>query len=153
MVKVTRKDKGLRKLVAAMVGQAERVVATVGVLEKDASNTYPDGTTTGQVAVWNHFGTDTIPARPFISGPIEGQQTEIRALQARLAKGVFEGKLEIPQALEFIGRDLTSRIQKGIVDGIPPPNAPSTIAQKKSSKPLIDTSQLLQSISYEVREE
>jgi hypothetical protein len=103
--------------------------------------------------MWNHFGTENIPARPFITKPIEEQQNEIRALQVRLAKGVYEGKLSTEHALEFVGRDLQTRIQKEIVSGVPPENAPSTVAKKGSSGTLRDTDQLLQSITYEVREE
>jgi hypothetical protein len=107
----------------------------------------------GEVAVWNHFGTSTIPERPFISGPIEQGKHEIRALQVRLAKGIYELKITKYKALEFIGTDLKSRIQKAIVAGVPPPNAPGTIAQKGSSGTLRDTGQLLQAINFEIRED
>jgi hypothetical protein len=41
-------------------------------------------------------------------------------------------------------------IKQRIANGIAPPNSPYTIARKGSSKPLIDTGQLRNSITYQV---
>lgn len=146
--RVTVKDRGLRKIRAELEKAADHVVIGVGIGDQAV---YEDGTTVVQVAIWNHFGTPTIPARPFISGTIDEQISQIRALQLRLSKGIFEGKITQDQALDFLGVDLQTRIVKKINDFFPPPNAPSTIAAKKSSKPLVDTKQLVGSIQYEKR--
>jgi hypothetical protein len=53
--------------------------------------------------------------------------------------------------MKLIGMRVVGDIQDRISDGIPPPNSPITIARKGSSKPLIDSGQLRQSISFEVR--
>jgi hypothetical protein len=148
--KVTLKDKGLRKLRRELERAAERCVV-IGVGE-GANAVYPDGTTVQEVAIWNHFGTANIPARPFISATIEQERSGIRTLQLRLAKGLYLGKVTLDQALEFIGQDVKNRIVTKINDFFPPPNAPSTIAAKKSSQPLVDTKQMVGSIDYEIRD-
>lgn len=53
--------------------------------------------------------------------------------------------------LERVGLWAQGSIQQRISDGIPPPNAESTIRRKGSSTPLIDTGQLRTSIKYRVK--
>jgi hypothetical protein len=49
-----------------------------------------------------------------------------------------------------IGMVAVGDVQRRIVQRIPPPNAPSTIAKKGSDVPLIDTGRLRQSVDYTV---
>jgi len=46
------------------------------------------------------------------------------------------------------------KIEKAVVDeinsGVPPPNAPSTIKRKKSSKTLIDSSEMLKHVDHKI---
>ena len=146
--RVTVKDKGLRKIRRELEKASRRVV--VGVLA--GSEPYPDGTTVEEVATWNHWGTETIPARPFITATVEERKTEIKALELRLAKGLFEGKITQEQALEFMGAYIKGEIITKINDFFPPENAPSTIARKGSSKPLVNTKQMVGSIDYQIRD-
>lgn len=108
----------------------------------DDGKTYEDGTTVIEVAIWNHFGTDNIPARPFITASLELAAPELRALYARLVKGVIEGKITDAFAAQYLGQ----WAQKEIVDNINrrffEANAASTIAQKGSDTPLVNFGQL-----------
>jgi hypothetical protein len=52
--------------------------------------------------------------------------------------------------LKLVGEAAKADIQAKIRSNVPPPNAPSTIAQKGSSKTLIDTGAMLRSIDYKV---
>lgn len=54
------------------------------------------------------------------------------------------------QLLEEIGMDLENKIRNKILSNVPPANAPSTIKKKKSSHTLVDTGQLLNSVSHRV---
>lgn len=105
--------------------------------------------TLAQVAEWNEFGTSRIPARPFIRGFVDDRRedimTWIKRATERVAKGVAP-----EEAFEIVGLRIQSGMQKRIADGVPPPNAASTIARKGSSKPLINTGQLRSSITYKV---
>lgn len=102
------------------------------------------------VVAWNEFGTANSPPRPFLRQTVDENQDKISrftALQsARLADGV--GAENILEQLGLFGKKL---VQKQIRDGTFAPNAPSTIRAKKSSKPLIDTGQMRQSVQYIIR--
>jgi phage gpG-like protein len=62
---------------------------------------------------------------------------------------------ELPQnnisdAAERVGAMMMGHVKKKLTDLKSPPNSPSTIRQKGSSNPLIDTGQLRRAIDYEV---
>ncbi len=149
-VKVT--DRGWNRLLKRIQSDQRKHVV-VGIREEKGAKPYPGGdTTVAEVAAWNHYGTSRIPARPFISRPIRANQAKIKALQARLAKGFLKGKITEEQGLTLLGTAVLNLILNSINTGFPPPNAPSTKARKKSSTPLVDTSQLKGSIDMEIRD-
>ena len=134
----------LRKRLATL-GKARILV---GVLGDAASRAHPNGhgQTVGQIAAANHYGTSTAPARPFLTQTARTRDADIRRVVGKALK------LEDPAAAaDLIGAYVVGLVQETISDGVPPPNAPETIARKGSSTPLIDTGILRQSISYEVR--
>lgn len=112
----------------------------VGVHDDGA--TYDDGTRVIEVAVWNHFGTSNIPARPFITESLALAAPELRALYARLVAGVIAGKITDEFAAQYLGQWAQKEIIDNINRGFFQSNAPSTVAAKGSSTPLIDTAQL-----------
>lgn len=57
---------------------------------------------------------------------------------------------EIKNACLNAGMDLRNKIVQKINSNIPPPNAPSTVKKKKSSKTLIDNANLLNSIDTQL---
>jgi hypothetical protein len=111
---------------------------------------YADGTSVAQVAAWNEFGTETIPERPALRTGIKRAQPGVRALNKANLKGVIDGRMAASRALGLLGEYGKSEVQRAIVAGPWVPNAPSTIRRKGSSKPLIDTSQVLQTVTYQV---
>ena len=134
----------------------------VGVIGEAAAEKHheigPDGAevegphTVAEVAIWNHYGTSTIPARPFITLALELHKEELKKLQARLGVAIVMGKITLDQALQLLGVAAVGFIKQTIADGVPPPNAPSTIARKGSSTPLINFGQLRGSITSDVQE-
>lgn len=117
---------------------------TVGVHAQEGNASYPGGTTVLDVAIWNEFGTDRIPARSFIRAWYSEQGDEVKALMVKLA----HTSKNADQMWEKLGLYCVGQIQKRIADGVPPPNADSTVRQKGSSTPLIDTGQLRTSITF-----
>lgn len=107
--------------------------------------------TVAQVAVWNHYGTSTIPARPFLTLALALHKDELKRLQTRLAVGIVQGKLQLDQALALLGEAAVAKVKQTIADGVAPENAESTIKRKGSSTPLINFGQLRGSITAEVR--
>lgn len=116
----------------------------VGFLE---GATYPDGTPVAAVAFWNEFGSKETPARPFFRNMIEAESPGWAGKMAKLAQATNN---DGDKVLALMGEDIKGALQQSINDLQSPPLAPSTIAQKGFAKPLIDTSHMINSISYEV---
>ena len=121
-------------------------------MDEDGDKPEDGGPSVADVAVWNHYGTGKIPARPFIALALEQKKPELQALFARIGRGVMEDKLEARQALGLMGEAVTAAIKAQIADGVPPPNAPETVDRKGSSTPLINFGQLRASVTYQVRD-
>lgn len=122
----------------------------VGFNEKSGS--YEDGTTTAQVAAWNEYGTEHSPARPFMRQTIEKNEKQITSFINAKAGAAIKSGGSAAEVLNAIGAYTKGRMQKEIRDGDFTPNAPSTIARKGSSKPLIDTTHMRQNIVYVIKE-
>jgi hypothetical protein len=108
------------------------------------------GKSMAQIAAENEFGTDRIPARPFMTTSFDENRARInRAIQGEYAK-ILDGTSTVRRSLNLIGQFMTGLIQKKIRDIHYPPNSPRTIAAKGSSKPLIDFGQMVQSVRHKV---
>lgn len=108
-----------------------------------------DGTDMLDISVYNHFGTSTIPARPFISDCAEKNAGQIQEAQKRLVYRVCQGGLSADGALAELGAWYVN-VQKGhILHGGWTPNAPATVKRKGSNKPLVDTGQLVNTVDWE----
>lgn len=138
------KDTGLKALLARC--KASKLAITVGVHEAEGASAYEGGATVADVATWNEYGTERIPARPFLSGWFDANQADIQAKLKSAGEKIFKGA-DPRAALDLTAQYFAGQVQKRISAGVPPPNADSTIRQKGSSKPLIGrTGQLRASI-------
>lgn len=91
-----------------------------------------------------------IPERPFLRVAIrKNKQAYIRLNKINLVK-VMRGQMSIEQALGQLGVMAKGDVQTEIRSGNFTPLAPATIKRKGSSRPLIDTGQLVQSIQWEL---
>lgn len=101
------------------------------------------------IAIWNHFGTSRgIPPRPFIAIAMYKGRGEIRMNLRKIAYNVtVNGKPMTPE-LQKLGAYGAGKIQDQIASNTPPPNAPSTVKQKGSSRTLIDSGRMRQSVTW-----
>ena len=99
-------------------------------------------------AIFNEFGTRTIPERPFMRNAINGNRSVYRNMIRRYSKPILRGQMTERQALELIGAKAVGDIQESIRSNTPPPNAPATVERKGSSSTLIDTGEMRQATSY-----
>lgn len=100
-------------------------------------------------AVWNEYGTRKgVPSRPFMRRTFDKNKLQTQKLLKKYAKLVMQGKMNNRQALAQVGEIYSSMMKKMIRTGGWPPNSPKTIAAKGSSKPLIDTGEMLNSITH-----
>ncbi len=121
---------------------------------KTKSIEYPDGTSLIQVAAENNFGVPErkIPARPFMRLAKEPATKKIKPLLKPLFQKLNRGRITIERIAETIAPVIVSEFKSEIVRLRTPPNAPSTIAKKKSSNPLIGIFDLLKgSLTFEIR--
>jgi len=126
---------------------------TVGIHESDANR--GDGPTNALIGFWQEFGTHKngrrhIPPRSFLQSTASNNEREHRKVLNYAIKKSLGGYLTLKQAFAILGLKVSSDIKETIRAQIPPPLADSTIRKKKSSTPLIDTGQLINSIDYEV---
>ncbi len=112
-----------------------------------------DGLSNATIAAAHEFGVPGhIPERSFLRTTVGENKDKItgllvRELKADISQGDFSGR-----AFSIVGEKLSGEVKRKIQSGINPELDPKTVARKGSSKPLIDTGNLLQSINYEVRE-
>lgn len=108
---------------------------------------YPNGTFVAQVAYFNEFGTLNIPMRPFFRNAIN---KNIKKWYATLQNGINQNATP-SKALSIVGEVARADIVESITSLREPPNAESTIKQKKSTNPLIDTGLMRRSVTYKVK--
>jgi hypothetical protein len=112
----------------------------------------PDGEL-ADIAAIHEYGAPkaNIPQRSFVRQTFQRKRPELIALQARLAAGIMTGALDERRAMALLGMFMAGAIKATILsDGTFAPLKPSTIKAKGSSKPLVDTAQLSQSITWVV---
>lgn len=117
-----------------------------------ASEKYPEkeGDTSlpvAQVAFWNQYGTLISPARPFITTMLEKRSPR---WGVGLGNALRKADYDATVALAAMGEVMQGQMRKEIQEWTDPPNADSTIAKKKSSKPLIDTGQMYRAVDFQV---
>jgi hypothetical protein len=99
-----------------------------------------------------------IPARPFLKPGVEQAAPKCAAVLGKFAKTAFNNPSDIDKGLNAAGLIAQTSVKKRIVSGEGfAPLKEGTIAARKRSgakgtKPLIRTGQLLNSITYVVRE-
>ncbi|ODS43198.1 hypothetical protein BGK37_12390 [Pasteurella multocida] len=93
------------------------------------------------------FGNDHIPERPFLRQTLNDNREKYVSMFVNLFKKGVEPE-KIYEQLALIAQ---ADVQENIVRGNWVPNNPKTIKRKGSSKPLIDTGKLRQSIKGVVR--
>lgn len=123
----------------------------VGIPEEAGQHEGAEGISVATLGQILHDGTSVIPARPFLAAPLDGRTKAVQAISTRITKAVLDGKLDMNKALNLLGQWARDAVIKAINAHSYAPNAPSTISQKGSSTPLVDTSQLRGSITYEIR--
>lgn len=117
--------------------------------------------TNAEVALFNEYGTVSVidgapnthtPPRSFIGDPFRRNKYKfLQTLYAALP-GILDGSRDVAKVLSTVGLGMEKAMKGTILGGvgIPPPNAPATIVKKGSSRPLVDESVLIGSITHAV---
>lgn len=145
------------------IKQASTSYVTIG-LHEDAG-TYPpdkDGESVSvvSVALWTEFGTQPhgkhpgTPEYAWMRKTMDENQDLIERWRNELMSKVMMGEMTLEKSLEAMGFRLMTLLQNTIKSNLPPPNKPSTAAEKTRKgvavQTLIDTGLMLRSITYRV---
>lgn len=145
-VNVKVDDRGWRKLQGVLqeLDELEVKVGVVGAPDSDIVD----------IAATHEFGDPerNIPERSYLRRTFEKDEEQRAVFIGKVTGRVVEGRMQPEQAMGLIGTREVAAIRNTIAGGahIPPPLKPETIAAKGSDRPLVDTSRLLNSISYTV---
>jgi hypothetical protein len=103
-----------------------------------------------RIASYHEFGAPraNIPERPFMRLAFENNLAPLQELKKARILAVARGVETAETAIKKIGEWFTARTKLTIRDGGFVPLKPQTIKRKKSSRPLIDTAQMLNSIQH-----
>lgn len=150
--KFAAKGQGLEKLRKLARELSIRPQVKIGVL--GAAVYHGDELTNAELAAIHEFGAPRagVPERSFLRSTADQKRRQWIDLLTKVLEKAVEGKTTPQVALELVGQkavaDVVAHIRTGA--GIPPPLKPATIAAKGSTRPLVDTGRLVQSISYAV---
>lgn len=149
----TKNDRVWRQLREKIRGIAHKVVK-VGWLS-DGSMSLDGKISLADLALIQEIGTEDghVPAREPLRRTFEEHegQAEVSRVCERLGRQLVAEKLEVERALEILGDYGANMVKRRIKMGLPPPNAPSTVAAKGSSAPLIDTGYLVNGVTWAVK--
>lgn len=160
--KIVDRDLGWEELFARAREIKESYVK-VGVLEDGKGGEEREGgITNAELAALLEFGNEDngghIPARPAFRMTFDQKRDELVAFGRTLMKAVFDGKMDVRQALNLLGSKVATEVKKTITEsplpGVPPPNAPSTAAAKggfpETVRTWIDTGRLVGAITWAI---
>lgn len=147
-IKVSVKSDGTQKM-RKMVSDLGRFKVFVGIPEGNGRRRDFENNAILGYLHENGSPANNLPARPFLKPAIEGCSEKIATLFKDGVKRGMAGRT----ICERVGLYAQAQVKDYIVKGENfAPLSPKTIAQKGSTKPLIDTAQLLNSVSYVIRE-
>lgn len=141
-VSVTVDFSTARQLLEQMKSAKEKAVYVGFPAEFDEKVEGAENFNLASLAAVLEFGNKRIPSRPFLRQTLEENQEKYTALFVQW----FDQGVPITQIYERLAIMAQGDVQLNIVRGNWTVNAPSTIKRKKSSKPLIDTGKMRQSV-------
>ena len=92
----------------------------------------------------------TIPERSFLRGGFDNCHEEVAKKITMVVPLVIGGQMSKDQCYDLVGTLFRDRVKDYAVDLRDPPNHPFTIERKNSSNPLVASSDMINSIDYEV---
>lgn len=140
------------------VKELQKLASKKAVVKFDESKTYEDGTKVETVAFFMEYGSDEFkvhyPARPFWRTALKQYEPQLQKRFEYNIKSIVEGKLTAESCFDDLAKQLIVYIRKSIASGNFTPLTASTVEKRlragKDTKPLIDTSLMYNSLTYEV---
>ena len=150
-VKFESKDMGKAKIERELRA-ARKLVALVGI-PNDAKR-HKDNPNIGlaEIAFIMEKGStvNNIPPRPFMQQTRIMNEKKVAGLSKKYLSAISTGKMSAMDAIKKLGASYEGAMKRIFIAGAFAPDAPATVRRKKSSRPLIDTGLLRQSIKHKV---
>lgn len=105
------------------------------------------GTPVASKAVFNEFGTAHIPPRPFMRPTVAEKGKAWMTQLGDGAKAILRGETTAHDVLERVALTAAGDVAVKISEVNSPPLSPKTVARKGSKKPLVETGQMIQSVT------
>jgi hypothetical protein len=102
------------------------------------------------IASVHEFGAPNrnIPERSFLRSTYDENIAKIKDIQEKELNKIIAGRTTVNMSLSKLGEWFTAKVKRKIRDIKTPPNKPATIKRKGSSNPLIDTGQMIQTVTH-----
>lgn len=137
------KDLGLKRI-TQKVKEFGMLELNIGFLDEEIATR----------AVWQEFGTATIPQRSFLRSTMFEQRDKISTLWAKETRRMIKTpKVSAVNAVERVGISITKMVENKIrrSRSWAEPNAPSTVASKGNNYPLHDTGEMANSVRWTIK--
>ena len=141
--------KGSHRPILDFVNEIGSYCIKAGILESN-NPVGANGIPVAEYGLANEYGTDRIPARPFIGSTVDEQQGLWLDTVAKKAPDICTWKVSINTVVDTLGKKIKVAIKDQIKFISIPKNAPETVEKKGFDDPLIDTGLMLNTIDYEV---
>jgi len=133
-------DRGPGAAAVAVEHKRAAAMVDVGVFDDPAL---------AKIAAFNEFGTDTVPERSFLRSTVDGNARRYAALTNAGIRAAFAGA-PADVAYQPLGERVAQDVRNAIVAISNPPNAPSTLEDKRGSNPLVGTGRLHDAIDFRI---
>ena len=145
-------DRGFKRIKRLLTKASRRGPAVgVGAQAAEAKADH-DGITNAELAAVHEFGKGNAPERSFLRSTFDENLRDYDRELTAIAKRTYDGSASLEGDLLLLGESMRSDVIQKIRSSIPPPLKSATVARKKGeTTPLIDTGQLLNAISVQVR--
>jgi len=150
-VKFESKDMGKAKIEREL-RSARKLVALVGIPSDAKRHDENPNIGLAEIAFIMEKGStvNNIPPRPFMQQTRTMNEKKVAGLSKKYLSAISTGKMSAMDAIKKLGASYEGSMKKIFLTGAFAPDAPATARRKKSSRPLIDTGLLRQSIKYKV---
>lgn len=155
MSAIIDRDHGWNKFRESMKAAHGTSVTKVGFPAEATPKSTPKGSANTmleqvQIAAVHEFGAPKrgVPERSFVRTTYDENREKLSKLSEIEMDHIFKGESDPKHSLARMGEFLAAKMKNKIRNRIAPALSPATIAAKGSDVPLIDSAQMIQSITH-----
>lgn len=150
-------DRGWKRIKAEILKAREQRGVAVGIVGQEQPRE-GGGPSNAEIGTWHEFGRGHNPERSFLRSTFDNNREKYRGMLGRGLGRVVDGEMDLDRVLGLLGERAAADVKATIKKGIPPELQKATVQRKtrksdgaEAATPLIETGQLIGSITYDVR--